>query len=335
VPRRGSEIRPASDLGAVAAYWREFRSRSPYEVYIEGAAGKVLLTTKTGNKVVGLLMQRGRGHLLFLPPVQLDDEEFFADDAHAKDYWSEAGLAVGSRFIEAIIRLDRELRSETGATPPPEWAVRDEYRLAREVVLEGQIAEMTERLEALRLERERANSALQAEGLLRGLLFATGAELERAILEALRVLGYKAENVKEGESEFDSVFIAPEGDRYIGEAEGKESKPINIDKLSQLERNIQEDFARDQVEEHAKGVLFGNAYRLEDPSERGEYFTAKCQSGARRSGIALVRTPDLFRVARLLRDEPDGEFAAKCRKALRDSSGEVVKFPEPNSDRES
>jgi len=50
-------------------------------------------------------------------------------------------------------------------------------------------------------------------------------------------------------------LVSPEGDRYIGEAEGKENKAVNIDKLGQLERNIQEDFARDEVQEPARGIL--------------------------------------------------------------------------------
>ena len=64
-----------------------------------------------------------------------------------------------------------------------------------------------------------------------------------AILEALRLLGFQANNYKDAESEFDAVFEAPEG-RFLGEAEGKDNAQVNIDKMRQLEMNIQEDFAR-------------------------------------------------------------------------------------------
>src|SRR5439155_24203874 len=107
-----------------------------------------------------------------------------------------------------------------------------------------------------------------------------------------------------GDSEFDVVFHAPEG-RCLGEVEGKDAKAINIDKLSQLERNLQEDFARDEVTEFAKGVLFGNAERLKPPAQRGEAFTEKCISAAKRACIALVRTSDLFDPVRYLRTHPD------------------------------
>ena len=104
---------------------------------------------------------------------------------------------------------------------------------------------------------------------------------------------FDAERYCEGESEFDAVFFSPEG-RFLGEAEGKDRQPINIGKLDQLERNIREDFAREGVSEYITGVLFGNPYRLEPAEKRGEPFTNKCMASAKRSGVALVFTPDLF-----------------------------------------
>jgi hypothetical protein len=72
-------------------------------------------------------------------------------------------------------------------------------------------------------------------------------------------MGFKAQPYKEADSEFDAVFVAPDGKRSLGEAEGKDDKAVNIDKLDQLDRNVREDFQRLGVTEYAKGVLFGNA----------------------------------------------------------------------------
>ena len=83
----------------------------------------------------------------------------------------------------------------------------------------------------------------------------------------------------------------------LGEAEVKDSKAINIDKLRQLEMNIHENLERHEVNTPAKGVLFWNAYRLQELGERSEFFTTECVSAANRSQTALVRTTDLFRVA--------------------------------------
>jgi hypothetical protein len=130
-------------------------------------------------------------------------------------------------------------------------------------------------------------------------------------------------------SEFDAVFISPEG-RCLGEAEGKDNKAINIDKFSQLERNLQEDFVREEVEEYAKGVLFGNAYRLQPLDKRGDYFTEKCVSAAKRVRATLVRTPDLFGPARYLKENPsDTAYAKQCREAMFATEGGVLVFPSP------
>jgi hypothetical protein len=144
----------------------------------------------------------------------------------------------------------------------------------------------------------------------------------------LRILGFTAEGFDDGDSEFDAVFLDPTGRRLLGEAEGKNDKAVNIDKLDQLERNVQEDFGkREDSTEYAKGVLFANAFRLLPPAERSDYFSAKCVAGAKRLAVALVRTPDLFAVARYLRENPDPDFAALCRRAILETAGAVVEFP--------
>jgi hypothetical protein len=78
----------------------------------------------------------------------------------------------------------------------------------------------------------------------------------------------------------------------------------------------------------AVGVLFGNAYRLMLPAERLAYFTEKVCKGAAVANIALVRTTDLFRVARFLKDNPNPNFGKLCREAILDGAGKVVVFPD-------
>lgn len=121
------------------------------------------------------------------------------------------------------------------------------------------------------------------------------------------------------------VFECDEG-RLIGEAEGKDNKAINVDKLRQLSMNVHEDLQRDEVSEPAKPVLFGNAFRLQPIEERGDPFTQKCHSAAAVSSTALVSTSDLFAIVQYLIERQDSDFARMCRLALLSSSGRVV-FP--------
>jgi hypothetical protein len=323
--RRGDAVKVAADVGQFASYWVEFGPSSPYQVYIEGNFTKTLLTTKSGNKVLGALISVGKGTIILLPPVEYDEEDF-TEYTSEEEEWNDEGIKFGKRLVNAIVALDRAINSTSTATPPPEWATTPEYKLQREVKLESELADLRSQLQKLQTRFNDKTSELEDEGKLRRLLFETGSELEAAILDALRILGFNAEGVREGESEFDAVFVSPEG-RFLGEAEGKERKAVNIDKLSQLERNIQEDFARDDVSEYAKGVLFGNAFRLADLNERGAYFTDKCISGARRAGAALVRTPDLFFAAKYIRETGDSAYARACREAIKSTEGAVVTFP--------
>jgi hypothetical protein len=209
----------------------------------------------------------------------------------------------------------------------PDWVSSSLYVLPKEARLREELLKVESALEELAAQREGLKTKIVEEGSLRRLLYEKGTPLERAILQALQLLGFLAASYQDSESEFDVIFECAEG-RLLGEAEGKDNYPINIDKLRQLAMNIHEDFERDGVTEMAKAVLFGNAYRLLPLGDRGEYFTPKCLTAAKQSGTALVRTPDLFRIAQYLSAETDPEFAKKCREAILITQGEIVLFPE-------
>jgi hypothetical protein len=66
---------------------------------------------------------------------------------------------------------------------------------------------------------------------------------------------------------------------------------------------------------------------LLDPEKRTLDFTKKCKIGAEREKIALVKTVELFEVARYLNENKDKAFQKKCRLAMHNNLGAVVKFP--------
>ena len=185
---------------------------------------------------------------------------------------------------------------------------------------------MTKDIACLQQKRTKLEQQLAEAGQLRSLLYETGSPLEQAVRDALILFGFSVKTYKESDSEFDVIFESSDG-RLIGEVEGKDNRAITIEKLDQLERNLREDFARDEVSEFAKGVLFGNSKRLTPPSERGETFTAKCMTASKRSGIALVCTTDMYGPARYLRETIDPSYASACRKAILGTAGNIVVFP--------
>jgi len=327
VSSSGKEIKAAKELKFLVPYWKNFAEHSSFEVYLEGEFKDIVFTTRTGNKAVGIVISGLKGTMILLPPLQYNEEEFVKYNKRSdSEVWTPKAIAFGKSLLSHIVEIDNVLTSNKDATPAPDWTKQEGYRIASENVIEQEIKSVNTNIEELQNTRSKLNIQLEDEGKLRWLLYEKGHLLEDVILEALRLMGFKADNYKDSESEFDAVFTSPEG-RFLGETEGKDNTAINIDKLSQLERNIQEDFARDDIKKYAHGVLFGNAYRLSTLQERAEFFTEKCISGAKRAGIALVCTPDLFFVAKYLKEHNDLDYARQCREAIFEAIGKKVSFP--------
>lgn len=326
--KSGKEIRLEKGPTYLAEYWAEFSSYSPYEVELNGDFKNVLLKSRTGNRILGAAVHLNSGNLLFLPPLRYDDGKFIRTRGK-ESYWTAEAIKFGKRLTSVLGTLAESLKQSTQTTPEPTWTLEPEFRLTEESELESSILTINGEIAARQDKKAALEAQLRKAGGLRRLLYEQGKPLERAIIEALGYLGFRVEPFSDGESEFDAVFVSPEG-RCLGEAEGKDNKAVNIDKFSQLERNLHEDFARDRVTEYAKGVLFGNAYRLKPLPERGEFFTDKCVTAAKRARVALVRTPDLFAPAKYLKENPsDAAYAKQCREAIFSSDGEVVTFPSP------
>ena len=313
----------------ISNYWQDFSSFSEYKVTLESEQTKPLLHTKHGNnEVASYITTKSGGALILFPYIDLEDEEFKEDvelDDGWDSCWSEDGIQFGAKLVASLIKVDTQLRKSSESTVEPDWAKADDYSFRKETELRQKIVDLNERISQLDSDKSHCLTELEGAGSLRGLLYDTGKALEASILSGLQILGFKAENYEDDTKEFDVVFESAEG-RLIGEAEGKDNKAINITKLRQLALNIHEDLERDEVLAPAKGVLFGNAYRLKPVSERSQPFTDKCMLSSKTSSTALVHTPDLFRVVHYVSESNDCIFAEQCRKLLVESVG-LVEFP--------
>ncbi|SCB40367.1 hypothetical protein GA0061098_1008125 [Bradyrhizobium shewense] len=335
VPKAGRSIRLEKQGAFLKDYWSLVSSMSPYEVEIEvkAASSQVLMRSSAGDRVVGAAInsQEG-GSILYLPPISYDEDSFVRDSEEDEDadsaYWTTEALEFGKQLVSRLVALYDGLKQTSARTVAPSWLDHTEYKLAQEQEIEAELLEAAAKIAVLQQHKVELEEQLSKAGALRHLLYEQGKPLEDAVLEAMRIFGFLAYPFVNQESEFDVVFESPEG-RCLGEVEGRDSKAINVEKFSQLERNLQEDFAREEITEYAKGVLFGNAFRLMPVQQRGEFFTTKCLSAAKRIGAALVRTPDLFEPAKYLKENSDPSYAEACRKAILSSMGDVVLFPSP------
>jgi hypothetical protein len=327
VNAKGSALRLAQNADLLAAYWNQFEDRTEYVVHIQGQVTQRLLQTRDGSKTLGAVVRvKGSpGTMVLLPPIKWDWDEFYVekdDEIH----WTKRACQFGHTLRNALLEIDKTLRASSMRTPAPEWTRDARYRLSRESELMNRVLQIEEKIEALEEEKATLKGDVAAESALRKLLYEKGKPLEAQIRRSLEILGFTVSSYRDSESEFDVVFESAQG-RLLGEAEGKDNKAVNVDKLRQLEMNIHEDFSRDSVETMAKGVLFGNAHRLKPLEQRPDWFTQKCITAAARSGTALVRTSDLFFIARYLAEKNDASFAARCREAIFAANRTIVEFP--------
>jgi hypothetical protein len=223
-----------------------------------------------------------------------------------KSYWTKEALKIGQQFTKQVIEVDKALRKSSEVTPLPSWAA-EVPASEKAGSLQTKIDAIDSIIKKKRIERQKVFEQKQQADAIKALLYENGTILEHEIENALKLMGYNVSNFREGSLEIDHIIISPEGKRLIGEAEGKDNSAVSITKFRQLESNINEDFERDEVTEPAQGILFGNGYRLKNPSERPDEFTDKCYTNAKRLSTALVKTSDLYPVAIYLSDYPNDD----------------------------
>ena len=283
--------------------------------------------TKNKAKLVGGYKKIGKGYIVLLPSIDYDEDEFTTTNEKDEEIWTKEALKFGEALVDFLKNIKKRLISEDNTTPPPEWANDVNYQTHTEKETISKVEKNNEKVEKLQSSNKKLQDIIKKEAILKGLLYETGTPLENSVIEGLKVLGYSAENYNDGNLELDQVITSPEGERLIGECEGKDNKTINVTKFRQLNDSLAADFERDEVDNKAKGILFGNPMRLIDPKNRKDWFTDKAISGAVREGIALVKTPDLYKIVKYIQDSGDNNFASNCRSAIADQAG-VVKFPD-------
>ncbi len=254
VPVKGKLITPISDLKYLTNYWAEFEKYSQYELYFDCNDCQPVFKTKNGNKFVGGILEgdknKGEGVIFFLPKIEYKYSE---NEGHKLDInaWSK-------KLANTFFEIDKAIKSESNRTPKPDWIDNPIYKLKLEEIYKSQVQDINKKIEELEENKIEVKKELTKANNIKGLLYEKGTPLESSIIEALNLLGLNAENYKDSSSEFDAVFTCKEG-AFLCEAEGKDSKAIDVTKIRQLTTNLQEYHDKEGV--FPKGILFGNSYR--------------------------------------------------------------------------
>lgn len=311
-------------------FFKTFQEYISYEIYLKSEnIQNPTFTTKNKDRILGANIKIKNGYIIFLPNIDLDKQEFIKYNSKTdKTTWTPEAIKAGKSFLSNIAEIDKTLKKSIEKTPKPNWLQSDEFELKISSETKNLIKKNEEIIIKKSKENENLRIELEEKESLKDLLFETGKPLENAVIKALKILGYSAENYDDGELELDQIIISPEGERFIGECEGKDSKDIDVTKFRQLLDGLNADFEKETVTEKAFGLLFGNPQRLLPPSERTLTFTTKCLSGANREKIGLIKTEDLFRVSKIIQENNDVDYANKCRKVISEQLGGIITFPE-------
>ena len=298
--------------------------KTTFEAYLKKAENhRVLFTTNAGDKILGVTFPKMVGNVVVLPEFGSYPREF----SDKEGSYSEKAMQFGKEFLKMLIHIDKNLRAEISQSPPPEWIDNEKFELKKSTELSTKILQAQSKIDDLNKKIRVLEKELNDSDLLKGLLYETGKPLEFAVTEALKILGFQAENFDNGILEIDQVIVSPEGFRYLGECEGRDTKAINITKFRQLVDSMNEDFDREEIEDKAFGLLFGNPERLTEPDERTLDFTEKCKNGARREKIGLILTYQLYEVAKYLTENKNTKFKKSCREAIYNGLGGQIIFP--------
>jgi hypothetical protein len=281
-----------------------------------------IFTTKNKDKIQGCYLNVDDGYLVFIPAIEFPKSFYTKADNHTK-----LAFQWGKQFKSCLFEISKALKKSTQNAPDPDWSKNNEYRLASSITVTEEIISLRSTAAQINTRILELEEVLHEHESLKHLLFESGKNLEIAVIKALKILGYAAENFDDGTLELDQIITSPEGDRFIGECEGKDKRDIDITKFRQLMDALSEDFARDEVQDKASGILFGNPQRLINPSIRILDFTDKCKRGAEREKIALIRTSDLYFAARHALESNDDNFKLLCRNSIKNQLGKIVKFP--------
>lgn len=132
----------------LSSYWSKFADKSVYEVVFPEATKGACITTKHGNRAVGLTFssKSSDGSLLFLPDLDFEPDEFFEerdDDTH----FSDSARQFAESYLSEILSIDRASRRSSAKTPEPQWAKGETFVLSTEQDLREKLLRAEEAVE--------------------------------------------------------------------------------------------------------------------------------------------------------------------------------------------
>jgi hypothetical protein len=287
-------------------FFHAFKDEIEYTAYFDfnGTENQDYFILNKANRPIASFHKYSNGLIINLPSISYDKDD--------------------SKFIGVIRQCAERFLFKKQLTPPPPWT--NIFSLSGETDFDNELSALSKQIDELELQKEKIEKEKLELTQYKGLLYEQGNVLENLVLKSFRLFGFKAENRKQDDLEHDVVFESKEG-RGIAEVEGKDNDAIHIEKLDQLNRAVDEDFAL--TENYPQGLLIGNHYRLTNPEKRKEAFTEKVKIVADKKSFGLLTTVEIFKATSYIIENPnDEEFKKSCREKILTITGTEIKLTE-------
>lgn len=153
-----------------------------------------IFTGRDKNKILSSIIKiENRGNILLLPEVVFEETKDLTD------------------LLNIIVEIDKKLKNIKN--PKPQWLENnDNYSISISESIKSKLADIDKEINKLNEKKTELNQNLEKEEQIKDLLFENGKPLENAIIEALRILGYEAENIYIDNNEIDILAKSPEGE---------------------------------------------------------------------------------------------------------------------------
>ena len=273
----------------------------------------------------GVITTSSGGFVVALPTIDFQHFDFIKKQQYLKTgiqnvYDEKKLLTLSSQLLYHLIQIDYTLKSYYSLTPPPKWSLYDNFKINTASRIEKDINNLQTRIQKLSQNKIHLEQCLEKERILHRLLFENGKPLEEAVINSLKLIGFKNISYYDKQSQFDIICKSKEG-ICLGEIESEDHKAIDINAISQLTKRLKEHTKNEKVKTPLKGVIFGNGYRLTEPINRLNQFTNECIQMAKQNNIALICTTDLFYMSQHLKNCSDVSLATKCRQTILSTKG--------------
>lgn len=267
-----------------------FALRTPFTIATADFARYQRSLNPSAGDVGGLLFPIAQtrselivGGVLQIQMVMNDAGRYWKD--LSKVVWLPPPTRDPDQAFDALLSV---LLGDPGAPEAPQWT--QDLALPREAHLCSELNEVTRRLDALLDQKVALEARLAEERRWVGLLYQQGTPLEALVREALTVL---LADVREPTvpGKDDGRLVAPTGDQVTLEIKGTGGQ-IKLEWARQLDQWVGDaDVDDDWV---SIGLMFANTERELPPAQRRAPFPPNVIAFARRRGLRLATTAQIF-----------------------------------------